>query len=219
MIEKLAAKERTDRHTTDRRSLDDLARKIRSIETSGRPTETRISSGSVAMDALLPSGGYGAGTMIEWVHGGEVGSEHSMPVRGLGSLSLAMRVAIEGMAGGKYLVLVDRHRRFYAPGWIGLGGSPDRLIVLRPDCDADAIWGMDQALRNLVGLGVGLAEASRRTATIAAEHLGLTDRGRLAPGAWADAVVLAEHLVLQGVLAEGERVSPDGLASGPWRAG
>lgn len=148
MIEKLAAKERTDRHTTGRRSLDDLARKIRSIETSGRPTEARISSGSVAMDALLPSGGYGAGTMIEWVHGGEVGSEHSMPVRGLGSLSLAMRVAIEGMAGGKYLVLVDRHRRFYAPGWIGLGGSPDRLIVLRPDCDADAIWGMDQALRN-----------------------------------------------------------------------
>jgi protein ImuA len=158
MIDKLAVKERTDqhtpdrhtpdRHTPDRRSLDDLAREIRSIETSGRPTGTRISSGSVAMDALLPGGGYGAGTMIEWVHGGEVGNEHSMPVRGLGSLSLAMRLAIEGMAGGKYLVLVDRHRRFYAPGWIGLGGSLDRLIVLRPDSDADAIWGMDQALRN-----------------------------------------------------------------------
>jgi N-acetylglucosamine-6-phosphate deacetylase len=73
---------------------------------------------------------------------------------------------------------------------------------------------MDQALRNLVGLGVGLAEASRRTATIAAEHLGLTDRGRLAPGAWADAVVLDEHLVLQSVLAEGERVSPDDAGPG-----
>jgi N-acetylglucosamine-6-phosphate deacetylase len=69
---------------------------------------------------------------------------------------------------------------------------------------------MDQALRNLVGLGLGLAEASRRTATIAAEHLGLADRGRLVPGAWADAVVLDEQLVLQEVRVEGERVSPDG---------
>lgn len=69
---------------------------------------------------------------------------------------------------------------------------------------------MDQALRNLVGLGLGLAEASRRTATIAAEHLGLADRGRLVPGAWADAVVLDAQLVLQEVRVEGERVSPDG---------
>ncbi|MFO0014268.1 MAG: ImuA family protein [Planctomycetota bacterium] len=131
-----------------RRSLQELARDIRSIETSGRPAGLRISSGSSAMDALLPAGGYGAGTMIEWVHGGEGYGEGSMPLRGQGSLSLAMRVAVQGMTEGKYMVLVDRHRRFYAPGWVGLGGALDRLIVLRPECDADAIWGMDQALRN-----------------------------------------------------------------------
>lgn len=72
---------------------------------------------------------------------------------------------------------------------------------------------MDQALRNLVSLGLGLAEASRRTATIAAEHLGLTDRGRLAPGAWADAVVLDAALQPLQVMVEGEPVAPGGPAA------
>ena len=65
---------------------------------------------------------------------------------------------------------------------------------------------MDQALRNLVGLGLALDDASRRTATHAADHLGLTDRGRLEPGAWADAVVLDRDLALQRVVVEGEAI-------------
>ncbi len=65
---------------------------------------------------------------------------------------------------------------------------------------------MDQALRNLVALGLPLAEASRRTATLAADHLGLEDRGRLVVGAWADAVVLDNALHLQRVWVEGEDV-------------
>jgi N-acetylglucosamine-6-phosphate deacetylase len=62
---------------------------------------------------------------------------------------------------------------------------------------------MDQALRNLVGLGLPLADASRRTATLAAEHLGLTDRGRLVEGAWADVVVLDRGLEVTAVMVEG----------------
>jgi N-acetylglucosamine-6-phosphate deacetylase len=65
---------------------------------------------------------------------------------------------------------------------------------------------MDQALRNLVGLGLTLAEASRRTSTLAAEHLGLADRGRLAPGAWVDVVRLDRDLQLTGVVVEGETI-------------
>lgn len=66
---------------------------------------------------------------------------------------------------------------------------------------------MDQALRNLVGpLGLSLAEASARTATHAADYLGIADRGRLAPGAWADAVVLDRDLAILQVFAEGEAV-------------
>ena len=66
---------------------------------------------------------------------------------------------------------------------------------------------MDQALRNLVDtLGLDLADASRRVSTFAADYLGLPDRGRLAPGAWADAVVLDRDLAVKEVYVEGERV-------------
>lgn len=63
---------------------------------------------------------------------------------------------------------------------------------------------LDQALRNLVGpLGLGLAEASARVSTHAADYLGLADRGRLVPGAWADMVVLDRDLGLREVYVEG----------------
>ncbi len=67
---------------------------------------------------------------------------------------------------------------------------------------------MDQALRNLVdSLELDLEDASRCVSTHAADYLGLADRGRLAPGAWADAVVLDRDLMLQDVYAEGERIA------------
>jgi N-acetylglucosamine-6-phosphate deacetylase len=66
---------------------------------------------------------------------------------------------------------------------------------------------MDVALRNLAGeLGLGLIEASARVSTHAADYLGLADRGRLAPGAWGDAVVLGRDLNLKNVYVEGESI-------------
>jgi N-acetylglucosamine-6-phosphate deacetylase len=65
---------------------------------------------------------------------------------------------------------------------------------------------MDQALRNLVSLGVPLDEASRRTSTYAAEYLGLEDRGRIAAGCHADLVVLTPALRLAAVHVEGESI-------------
>jgi N-acetylglucosamine-6-phosphate deacetylase len=62
---------------------------------------------------------------------------------------------------------------------------------------------MDQALRNLVGLGLTLDDASRRVSTYAADYLGETDRGRLQPGAFADIVVLDRNLQLRAVYIEG----------------
>jgi N-acetylglucosamine-6-phosphate deacetylase len=63
---------------------------------------------------------------------------------------------------------------------------------------------MDLALRNLMlQLGLGLGEASARVSTHAADYLGLPDRGRLAPGAWADAVVLDRDLNIKDVYVEG----------------
>jgi N-acetylglucosamine-6-phosphate deacetylase len=65
---------------------------------------------------------------------------------------------------------------------------------------------MDQALRNLVGLGLDLADASRRVSTYAADHLGLAERGRLASGCHADLVVLDRKLNLTKVYVEGEQI-------------
>jgi N-acetylglucosamine-6-phosphate deacetylase len=66
---------------------------------------------------------------------------------------------------------------------------------------------MDQALRNLVEqLGLDLSDASRRVSTNAAEYLGLSDRGQLVRGAWADVVVLDRDLKLQQVIVEGGAV-------------
>ncbi len=66
---------------------------------------------------------------------------------------------------------------------------------------------MDQALRNLVAIGLPLSEASARVSRHAADYLGLPDRGRLTAGAWADLVVLdAATLALQAVHVEGEAI-------------
>ena len=65
---------------------------------------------------------------------------------------------------------------------------------------------MDQALRNLVGLGLSVDDASRRTSTNAADFLGLADRGRLLVGARADVVVLNPDLNLTQVIVEGDSI-------------
>jgi N-acetylglucosamine-6-phosphate deacetylase len=66
---------------------------------------------------------------------------------------------------------------------------------------------MDQALRNLVDvLRLDLADAVKHVSTHAADYLGLEDRGRLEPGAWADAVVLDHDLRVTAVFVEGEPV-------------
>jgi N-acetylglucosamine-6-phosphate deacetylase len=63
---------------------------------------------------------------------------------------------------------------------------------------------MDRALRNLVEvIGVPLEDAARRVSTHAADFLELPDRGRLAPGAWADVVMLDRDLQVQEVFVEG----------------
>jgi N-acetylglucosamine-6-phosphate deacetylase len=65
---------------------------------------------------------------------------------------------------------------------------------------------MDAAVRNVVRHAhVELADAVRAAATTPADLLGLSDRGRLEPGARADVVALDEALGVEGVWVEGER--------------
>ena len=78
---------------------------------------------------------------------------------------------------------------------------------------AGSVLTMDRALRNLLALGLPLAEAARRCATLPAEHLGLADRGRIVPGAAADLVVLDGAGRVAAVLAEGNLVPGGGPLS------
>ena len=66
---------------------------------------------------------------------------------------------------------------------------------------------MDRALRNLVDvIGLELDDAARRVSTFPADFLDLPDRGRLAPGACADVVVLDRDLRVRQVFVEGEAI-------------
>lgn len=62
---------------------------------------------------------------------------------------------------------------------------------------------MDAALRNLVSIGLDLADAAQRVSANPAAYMGLGDRGLLQAGAFADLVVLDEALRVQAVYVEG----------------
>lgn len=62
---------------------------------------------------------------------------------------------------------------------------------------------MDQALRNLVEMGLTLHDASDRVSRFPADYLGLEDRGRLVPGARADIVTLDNELQVREVVLAG----------------
>ena len=100
--------------------------------------------------------------------------------------------AATGMPDGEYML--GRHTVHKCMGGVRL---PDGTL-------AGSTLTMDQALRNLVGRGLELADASARVSTYAADYLGMQERGRLAPGAYADMVVLDRDLKIKAVYIEGE---------------
>jgi N-acetylglucosamine-6-phosphate deacetylase len=71
---------------------------------------------------------------------------------------------------------------------------------------AGSVLTMDQAFANWLALGLDEVEAVRRTSTIAADYLGLEDRGRLAPGLRADVVALDAAGRVEAVWREGRRL-------------
>jgi len=79
--------------------------------------------------------------------------------------------------------------------------------LVKGDSLAGSALTMDQALRNLVTLGLTLPDASDRVSRFPADSLGLADRGRLEPGARADAVVLDNDLQVRAVALAGRLLS------------
>ena len=80
-------------------------------------------------------------------------------------------------------------------------------VARRPDgVLAGSTLTMIDAVRNLVSLGAPLAGALAAASEVPARIAGLTEVGRLEPGAAADVVVLDDRLEIERVLVAGEDV-------------
>ncbi|WP_353084853.1 N-acetylglucosamine-6-phosphate deacetylase [Stenotrophomonas sp.] len=105
--------------------------------------------------------------------------------------------AATGMPDGEYALGVQRVHKCLGCVRLSSGSLAGSALT------------MDQALRNLVSLGLDIADASNRLSRYPADYLGIKDRGRLATGAWADLVVLDHDLRVRGVVVEGDDIALD----------
>lgn len=172
-----------------------LQQALRQCEGARRPhAGRRTSTGCPELDRLLPEGGLGRGTLVEWL----------AAASGSGALWLALIAAREACREYGPLVVIDREGTFYPPAAARAGFGPEELIVVRVGNARDESWALDQALRSA---GVGavlcstrrLSQAAGRRLQLAAETsggLGLLVR----PAAvrdepcWAEARLLVEPL-------------------------
>jgi N-acetylglucosamine-6-phosphate deacetylase len=81
----------------------------------------------------------------------------------------------------------------------GVSRRDDRVL-------AGSTLTMIEAVRNLVDLGAGIAEALSAASEVPARIAGRDDVGVLEPGAAADLVVVDDNLELRRVLAAGDDV-------------
>lgn len=104
--------------------------------------------------------------------------------------------AATGMPDGEYALGSQRVMKCFGCVRLVLGDSL-----------AGSALTMDQALRNLVSIGLDLADASRRLSQYPAEYLGIqAERGILQAGAWADLVVMDAELQVRHVFVEGSAI-------------
>jgi protein ImuA len=176
-----------------------LQREVARLE-AGRPPDDDqpVSTGSPALDSLLPAGGLRRGTLVEYLTASA----------GSGAATLALSAAREACHEGRAFVVLDvgtlarsasegnRLGHFYPPAAAAWGIDLAAMLVLRPANQADALWALDQALR-CPGVGAVWATCDRldvrdfRRLQLAAEcggTLGLLSRPARLRGhpTWAD---------------------------------
>jgi hypothetical protein len=163
-----------------------------------------VTTGIAALDRLLPQGGFSRAALVEWL--GEPGA---------GASTLALLAAREACREGGALVAIDRPRRLYPPAAAMLGIDLERLIVVRPQTQADERWAVHQALSCPAVAAVlcwpeKLDDRTFRRWQLAAERgqsLGLLIRPEqaLAQPAWSEVRLLVRGLPVRGLPAEGNR--------------
>jgi protein ImuA len=190
--------------------IETLRGQIARLEGVHRPVSPEgVSSGCVALDRLLPGGGFRRGTLVEWLSGAD----------GAGAASLAIAAAREACREGGAVVVLDPRHEFYPPAAVRAGIAPHGLLVVQPATEADSCWALDQALRCL-GVAALLAWPDRldgrtfRRLQLAAEEggcLGLLLRPQavLAEPSWADVRLKVEPLPALEAAAAGRRLKID----------
>lgn len=131
---------RSESSSTQRDVIDQLAREVRKLESSGRTLgqQVAISTGCEAMDACLPHRGYVPGSIVEYLR--------VAPACGASYLAFAAAAEAMKQTAG-FLVLVDIDQHFYPPALQAHGMDLEKVIFVRPESLADGIWAVDQALR------------------------------------------------------------------------
>ena len=144
-----------------------LRRQLGRWEAAARCEEAAaFSSGSAAIDRLLPGGGLRHGMLIEWL-GKERGraaeqkwssgveqknrSYSSTPLlhyRSSCAATLSLLAAREACREGGTLVVLDRQQTFYPPAAAAWGIDLNQLIVVRPRSARDELWAAVQSLRS-----------------------------------------------------------------------
>ena len=131
--------------------LDQLRHELSFWENSARnSTESIVSTGYPALDAILPAGGLRRGSLVEWL----------AEVPGHGATTLALLCAQEACQAGGDLVIMDSDSpfhsdsqfydgaEFYPPTLATWGIDLERLILLRPRSQQHLQWAMVQVLRS-----------------------------------------------------------------------
>lgn len=117
-----------------------LSSEVRGLETAGRQATNKltISCGCEALDQCLPDGGYAPGSVIEYLR--------AMPGCGASTLALtAAGVAMKATDG--FVVIIDTQHNIYPPALASWGIDLDKVVLVRPQSDVDALWAVDQSLR------------------------------------------------------------------------
>jgi hypothetical protein len=154
--------------------LQQLRRQLGRCEGASAEDAMMFSSGTAAIDQLLPGGGLRHGQLIEWLGGKwsrraeEQGSSRvEQTNRGYSTTpllhycstprlhdssscaaTLSLLSAREACREGGVLVVIDRSQTFYPPAAAAWGIDLERLIVVRPRSARDELWAAVESLRS-----------------------------------------------------------------------
>lgn len=100
-------------------------------------SRSRVSTGILALDEMLPGGGVEKGSLVEWL----------VPGDGSGAAVLALQCMRPVVEHQGVWAIIDPAGEFYPPAAQGWGVPLERLLWLRPESVADVAWTAEQCLR------------------------------------------------------------------------